>query len=281
MFDESGKPVQEAPPSMPVVVLGLSSAPNAGDEFLAAESERKAREVALYRQGKFRDVKLARQATRPEDVFSQMGEDKAGIVAVLIKADVQGSAEALSDSLTKLSTDEVQVKLIASGLGGITVSDVQLAAASKALIIGFNVRADSGARDAVKETGVEVRYYSIIYEAIDDVKQMMSGMLRPEIKETIVGVAQVREVFRSSKFGVVAGCLVTEGFVRRNNPIRVLRDNVVIFEGALESLRRFKDEASEVRAGTECGIGVKNYQDVRVGDQIECFSRVEVARTLQ
>ena len=281
MFDENGKAVQEAPPSMPVVVLGLSAAPNAGDELLVVESERKAREVALYRQGKFRDVKLARTSTRAEDVFSQMGEAKAGVVAVLIKADVQGSAEALREALGKLSTDEVQVKVIASGLGGITVSDVQLAAASRALIIGFNVRADAGAREAVKETGVEVRYYSIIYEAIDDVKQMMSGMLQPEIKETIVGVAQVREVFRSSKFGVVAGCLVTEGFVRRNNPIRVLRDNVVIFEGALESLRRFKDEASEVRAGTECGIGVKNYQDVRVNDQIECFSRVEVARTLQ
>ena len=280
MFDESGKPVEEAPPSMPVVVLGLSSPPNAGDEILAAESERKAREVALYRQGKFRDVKLARQTTRSEDVFSQMGEAKAGVVAVLIKADVQGSAEALTEALGKLSTEEVQVKVIASGLGGITVSDVQLAAASRAHIIGFNVRADAGARDAMKETGVEVRYYSIIYEAIDDVKQMMTGMLQPEIKEQIVGVAQVREVFRSSKFGVVAGCLVTEGLVRRNNPIRVLRDNVVIFEGALESLRRFKDDVSEVRAGTECGIGVKNYQDVRVNDQIECFARVEVARTL-
>jgi len=281
MFDETGRAVQEAAPSTPVVVLGLQNAPNAGDELLAVESERKAREVALYRQGKFRDVKLARQATRAEDVFSQMGEAKAGVVSILIKADVQGSAEALREALTKLSTDEVQVKVLGSGLGGITVSDVQLAAASKALIIGFNVRADAGARDALKETGVEVRYYSIIYEAIDDVKQMMSGMLQPEIKETIVGVAQVREVFRSSKFGVVAGCLVTEGLVKRNNPIRVLRDNVVIFEGALESLRRFKDDASEVRAGTECGIGVKNYQDVRVGDQIECYSRVEVARTLQ
>ena len=280
MFDENGRPVEEAPPSMPVVVLGLSGAPNAGDEILVLESERKAREVALYRQGRSRDVKLARQATRAEDVFSQLGEEKAGVVAILIKADVQGSAEALREALTNLSTDEVQVKLIASGLGGITVSDVQLAAASKALIIGFNVRADSGAREAMKETGVEVRYYSIIYEAIDDVKQMMTGLLRPEIKEQIVGVAQVREVFRSSKFGVVAGCLVTEGLVRRNNPIRVLRDNVVIFEGALESLRRFKDDVSEVRAGTECGIGVKNYQDVRVGDQIECFARVEVARSL-
>ncbi len=281
LFDENGRPVEEAPPSMPVVVLGLSGAPNAGDEMLAVESERKAREVALYRQGKFRDVKLARQATRAEDVFSQLGEEKAGVVAVLIKGDVQGSVEALREALTKLSTDEVQVKIVASGLGGITVSDVQLAAASKALVIGFNVRADSGAREAMKETGVEVRYYSIIYEAIDDVRQMMTGMLRPEIKEQIVGVAQVREVFRSSKFGVVAGCLVTEGFVRRNNPIRVLRDNVVIFEGALESLRRFKDDVGEVRAGTECGIGVKNYQDVRVNDQIECFARLEVARTLQ
>ncbi len=280
MFDENGKPVEEAPPSMPVVVLGLSSPPNAGDEILAAESERKAREVALYRQGKFRDVKLARQTARPEDVFSQMGEAKAGVVSVLIKSDVQGSAEALHEALGKLSTEEVQVKVIASGLGGITVSDVQLAAASHALIIGFNVRADASARDAMKETGVEIRYYSIIYEAIDDVKQMMTGMLQPEIKEQIVGVAQVRDVFRSSKFGVVAGCLVTEGLVRRNNPIRVLRDNVVIFEGALESLRRFKDDVSEVRAGTECGIGVKNYQDVRVNDQIECFARVEVARTL-
>ncbi|MBV8975706.1 MAG: translation initiation factor IF-2 [Sinobacteraceae bacterium] len=281
MFDEQGKPVTEAPPSMPAAVLGLSAAPNAGDELLAVESERKAREVALYRQGKFRDVKLARQTTRAEDVFSQMGEAKAGVVAVLIKADVQGSAEALREALGKLSTDEVQVKVVASGLGAITVSDVQLAAASRALIIGFNVRADAGAREAVKETGIEVRYYSIIYEAIDDVKQMMTGMLQPEIKEQIVGVAQVREVFRSSKFGVVAGCLVTEGAVRRNNPIRVLRDNVVIFEGALESLRRFKDDVNEVRAGTECGIGVKNYQDVRVNDQIECYARVEVARTLQ
>ena len=245
MFDESGKPVQEAPPSMPVVVLGLSAAPNAGDEILAAESERKAREVALYRQGKFRDVKLARQTARPEDVFSQLGEAKAGVVAVLIKADVQGSAEALQEALSKLSTEEVQVKVIAAGLGGITESDVQLAAASKALIIGFNVRADAGAREAVKETGVEVRYYSIIYNAIDDVKQMMTGMLQPEIKEQIVGVAQVREVFRSSKFGVVAGCLVVEGLVKRNNPIRVLRDNVVIFEGALESLRRFKDDVAK------------------------------------
>jgi translation initiation factor IF-2 len=281
LFDEAGKNISEALPSMPVVVLGLSGAPNAGEELLVIESERKAREVALYRQGKFRDVKLARASTRAEDVFSQMGEVKAGVIPVLIKTDVQGSAEALRDALNKLSTDEVKVSVIASGVGGITASDIQLSAASKAFVIGFNVRADSAARDAMKETGVEVRYYSVIYEAIDDVKQKMSGLLAPEIKETIVGVAQVREVFRSSKFGVVAGCLVTEGAVKRNNPIRVLRDNVVIFEGALESLRRFKDDVGEVRAGTECGIGVKNYQDVRVNDQIECFSRVEVTRTIQ
>jgi translation initiation factor IF-2 len=281
LFDEHGHTIEEAPPSTPVVVLGLSGAPNAGEEILVVESERKAREVALYRQGKFRDVKLAKATTRAEDVFSQMGEAKAGVIAVLIKTDVQGSAEALRDSLFKLSTDEVKVTVIASGVGGITASDIQLAAASKAFVIGFNVRADSAAREAMKETGVEVRYYSVIYEAIDDVKQKMSGLLAPEIKEQIIGVAQVREVFRSSKFGVVAGCLVTEGAVKRNNPIRVLRDNVVIFEGALESLRRFKDDVGEVRAGTECGIGVKNYQDVRVNDQIECYSRVEVSRTIQ
>jgi translation initiation factor IF-2 len=280
LFDEAGRPVDSAGPSIPVVVLGLSGSPNAGDELLVVESERKAREVALYRQGKFRDVKLAKTATRAEDVFSQLDSEKAGVVVVLLKADVQGSQEALRDALTKLSTSEVSVKVISSGIGGITASDVQQAGASKALIIGFNVRADSGAREAIKDLGVDVRYYSIIYEAIDDVKQKMSGLLAPEIKEQIVGIAQVRDVFRSSKFGVVSGCLVTEGFVRRNNPIRVLRDNVVIYEGALESLRRFKDDVGEVRAGTECGIGVKNYQDVRVGDQIECFSRVEVSRSI-
>jgi len=281
MFDENGKPVDSAAPSIPVQVLGLQGSPNAGDEFLAVENERKAREVALYRQGKFRDVKLAKQASKMGDVFAQMEEQKLGIIPILLKTDVQGSAEALRDALTKLATEEVQVKIIASGVGGITISDVQLAAASKARIVGFNVRADAAARDAMKDNEVEVQYFSIIYEAIDYVKQLLSGLLAPEIKETIVGTAQVREVFRSSKFGVVAGCLVTEGTVKRNNPIRVLRESVVIFEGALESLRRFKDDASEVRAGTECGIGVKNYQDVRVGDQIECYARVEVARSIQ
>jgi len=202
-------------------------------------------------------------------------------ITLLIKADVHGSAEALKDALEKVSSDDVKITVVGAGVGGITESDVQLAATSKAIIIGFNVRADAGARDAIKESGVDIRYYSIIYEAIDDIKQRMGGLLAPEIKETIVGVAQVREVFRSSKFGVVAGCLVTEGTVKRNNPIRVLRDNVVIFEGALESLRRFKDDVGEVRAGTECGIGVKNYQDVRVNDQIECYSRTEIVRTIE
>ncbi len=282
MFDEAGKPVEAAGPSMPVVVLGLSGTPNAGDELLAVESERKAREVALYRQGKFRDVKLAKQGpVKLEDVFSQLGEAKAGVVPIIVKADVQGSAEAIRDALEKLSTSEVTVKVIASGVGGITESDVTLAAASKARIVAFNVRADSAAREAIKDSGLDVRYYSIIYEAIDDVKQMMSGLLAPEIKEQIIGLAEVRDVFRSSKFGTVAGCMVVEGVVKRNNPIRVLRDNVVIFEGALESLRRFKDDVSEVRSGTECGIGVKNYNDVRVGDQIECYARVEVTRTVQ
>jgi translation initiation factor IF-2 len=281
MFDEAGAAIESAGPSMPVVVLGLSGTPNAGDEVLAVENERKAREVALYRQGKFRDVKLARQSpTKLEDVFSQTEESRSGVINLLIKADVQGSAEALRDALSKLSSDEVAVKVIASGVGGLTESDVSLAAASKARIIGFNVRADAAAREAIKETNVDVRYYSIIYEAIDDVKQIMSGMLAPEVKEQIVGLAEVREVFRSSKFGTVAGCMVIDGYVRRNNPIRVLRDNVVIFEGALESLRRFKDDVNEVRAGTECGIGVKNYNDVRAGDQIECYARVEVARTV-
>ncbi len=282
MFDETGKSVTEAGPSLPVVVLGLSGAPNAGDDLLVVESERKAREVALYRQGKFRDTKLARQGgpTKIEDMMSQMGDGKVATVQVVLKADVQGSAEALRDSLTKLSTDEVAVKVLSSGVGGITESDVTLAQASNARIIGFNVRADSSARTMIKESGIDVRYYSIIYEAIDDVRSMLSGLLAPEVKETIVGVAEVREVFRSSKFGTVAGCIVADGYVRRSNPIRVLRNNVVIYQGELESLRRFKDDVNEVRAGTECGIGVRNYNDVQVGDQIECFSRVEIARTV-
>jgi translation initiation factor IF-2 len=282
LFDEAGQQIDEAGPSLPVVVLGLSGAPNAGDELLVAESERKAREVALYRQGKLRDTKLAKQGgpAKFEDIIAQTGESKTSSVHLIIKADVQGSAEALRDALSQLGNDEVAVKVVASGIGGITESDVTLAATARAHIIGFNVRADSAARNAIKEMGVDVRYYSIIYEAIDDVRTQLSGMLAPEIKEQIVGLAEVREVFRSSKFGTVAGCIVADGYVRRSNPIRVLRENVVIFQGELESLRRFKDDVNEVRAGTECGIGVRNYNDVRVGDQIECYSRQEVARTV-
>jgi len=282
MFNEHGKPLKEAGPSTPVQVLGLSGTPMAGDDVVVLPDERKAREVALHRQGKFRDVKLAKQqASKLEDVFTQMEEGSASAVQLLIKADVQGSAEALRDAMTRLSSDEVKVKVIGSNVGGITESDVNLAAASGAIIIGFNVRADASARSTVKETGVDVRYYSIIYEAIDDVKSAIVGLLSPEIREQIVGIAEVREVFSSPKFGQVAGCLVTEGTVKRNNPIRVLRDNVVIFEGALESLRRFKDDVSEVKSGTECGIGVRNYTDIRPGDQVECFERIEIARTFQ
>ena len=281
MFDESHKKITEAGPSSPAVVLGLSKTPSAGDDFLVVKSERKAREVAEFRQNKSRESKLAqRQASNVEDVFSQMTEAQGKVVPVLIKSDVHGSAEALRDSLNKISNDEVKVKVISSSVGGITESDATLAAASKAVIIGFNVRADSAARTAIKESGVDVRYYSIIYEAIDDVKAAVSGLLAPEIRENIVGLAEVKEVFMSPKLGNIAGCIVTEGFVKRSNPIRVLRDNVVIYEGELESLRRFKDDVNEVKSGTECGIGVKNYNDVKLGDQIECFERVEIARTL-
>jgi translation initiation factor IF-2 len=279
LFDATGKQVSEAGPGVPVQVLGLSDPPNAGDDLLVVESERKAREVALYRQGKYRDVRLAGATKKVEDVFSQLGENAAQSIQLIVKADVQGSAEALRDALSNVGTNEVAVKVIASGVGGITESDVSLAAASRARIIGFNVRADGAARSAIKDDGVEVNYYSIIYEAIDDVRGWVSGMLKPEIKEQIVGLAEVREVFRSSKFGTVAGCLVVEGFIKRGNPVRVLRDHVVIHQGELDSLRRFKDDVGEVRAGTECGIGVVKYNDIRAGDQIECFARFEVARS--
>jgi translation initiation factor IF-2 len=279
LFDALGKQVQTAGPAQPVQVLGLSDVPGAGDDLLVVESERKAREVALYRQGKYRDVRLAGATKKVEDVFSQLGENAGQFVNLIVKADVQGSAEALRDSLSKIGTDEASVKVIASGVGGITESDVSLAAASRARIIGFNVRADGAARSAMKDQGVEVNYYSIIYEALDDVRSWVAGMLKPEIKEQIVGLAEVREVFRSSKFGTVAGCLVTEGVIKRGNPVRVLREHVVIHQGELDSLRRFKDDVGEVRGGTECGIGVVKYNDIRVGDQIECFARFEVARS--
>ncbi|MDJ0919444.1 MAG: translation initiation factor IF-2 [Woeseiaceae bacterium] len=281
MFNERQESIDSAGPSTPAVVLGLSKTPAAGDDFLVVKNERKAREVAEFRQAKTRDAKLAsQQASKLEDVFSQMKEGELASVSVIIKSDVHGSAEALRDALTKLSTDEVKVKVLGSSVGGITETDATLAAASNAVIIGFNVRADAAARAQIKESGVDVRYYSIIYEAIDDVKAALSGLLAPEIREQIVGLAEVKEVFSSPKFGDVAGCIVSEGYVKRSNPIRVLRDNVVIYEGELESLRRFKDDVNEVRAGTECGIGVKNYSDVKAGDQIECYERVEIARTL-
>ncbi len=272
--------VEQASASMPVVVLGLSGTPNAGDEAMVIEDERRAREIALFRQGKYRDVKLSQRPATLEDVFSQLGKETVNQLNLIIKADVQGSLEALTEALTKLSTDEVQVKIIASGVGGITESDVNLALASQAIMIGFNVRADAAARRLSEESGLELHYYGVIYDVIDEVKRGLSGMLAPEIKEQIIGVADVREVFKSPKIGAIAGCQVSEGVVRRNAPIRVLRDNVVIYEGKLESLRRHKDDVSEVKAGTECGIGVKNYNDVQVGDQIEVFERVEVERQL-
>jgi translation initiation factor IF-2 len=281
MLNETGMTVDQAGPSIPVEVLGLSGTPNAGDEVVVVADERKAREIALFRQGKFREIKLARQQKATlESVFNQMEEGKVSTINVVLKADVQGSVEALVDALTRLSTSEVRVKIVASGVGGINESDVNLAMASEAIMIGFNVRADSAAKKLVEDEGIDLRYYSVIYEVIDEVKSALQGMLAPEFKERIVGMAEVRQVFRSPKLGAIAGCMVSDGVVRRNNPIRVLRDNVVIFEGELESLRRFKDDVAEVRAGTECGIGVRNYNDVREGDHIEVFERFQVARTL-
>jgi len=281
MFDDTGAPIDSAGPSIPAAVLGLSGTPMAGDDMLVVADERKAREVARFRQGKERDIKLAQQrSTKLDDVFSQMSERDGASVQLLVKADVQGSSEALRDAVEKISTDEVKVTVISRGVGAITESDIQLAMAAKANVIGFNVRADSAARQAINETGISVRYYSIIYEAIDDVKAAVSGLLAPEIREQILGLAEVREIFRSPKFGNVAGCIISDGYVRRTKPIRVLRDNVVIYEGELESLRRFKDDVNEVRAGTECGIGIKNYNDVKIGDQIECYDRTEIARSL-
>lgn len=281
MFDESGKPVESAGPSFPVEVLGLSGVPNAGDDTMAVADERQAREVTALRQEKMRDSRLAAQkAAKLDELFSQMEQGEVNYVNLIIKADVQGSVEALKDSLTKIGADDVKVKVVASGVGGINESDANLAVTSNAIIIGFNVRADASARKVIEEKELDLRYYSIIYEVIDDVKSAIVGMLSPEIREEIVGLAEVRDVFRSSKLGSIAGCMVVEGVVKRNNPIRVLRDNVVIYEGALESLRRFKEDAQEVKSGMECGIGVKNYNDVKPGDQIEVFEHTEVAREL-
>ncbi len=281
MLDETGRDVDEAGPSIPVEVLGLSGTAQAGDEAVVVVDERKAREVALVRQGKSRELKLARQQkAKLDSLFDQMSEGEVNSLNVVLKADVQGSVEALGDALQKLSTDEVKVTIVASGVGGITESDANLAVASEAVVIGFNVRADASARKLINEEGLDLRYYSVIYEAIDEVKHALQGLLAPEFKEQIVGLAEVRDVFRAPKIGAVAGCMVVEGVVKRNNPIRVLRDNVVIYEGELESLRRFKDDVNEVRNGLECGIGVKNYNDVKAGDQIEVYERIQVQRTL-
>ena len=281
MRNENGKEIESAGPSIPVEVLGLSGVPAAGDEATVVRDEKKAREVALYRQGKFRDVKLARQQkAKLENMFSNMAEGDVAELNVIVKADVQGSVEAIVQSLHELSTAEVKVKVVGSGVGGITETDATLAAASNAIVLGFNVRADASARRIIENENIDLRYYSIIYELLNEIKAAMSGMLQPEFKQEIIGLAEVRDVFRHPKFGAIAGCMVTEGIVKRNNPIRVLRDNVVIFEGELESLRRFKDDVGEVRNGMECGIGVKNYNDVKVGDQIEVFETVEIKRTI-
>ncbi|GAM54336.1 translation initiation factor 2 [Vibrio ishigakensis] len=281
MRDENGQEITEAGPSIPVEIIGLSGVPASGDEATVVRDERKAREVANYRQGKFREVKLARQQkAKLENMFSNMAAGEVAELNVVLKADVQGSVEAIADSLRKLSTDEVKVNIVGSGVGGITETDAVLAAASNAIILGFNVRADASARRAIENENLDLRYYSIIYQLIDEVKQAMGGMLAPEFKQEIIGLAEVRDVFKSPKLGAIAGCMVTEGLIKRSNPIRVLRDNVVIYEGELESLRRFKDDVQEVKNGYECGIGVKNYNDVRVGDQIEVFETVEVKRTL-
>lgn len=279
--DEVGKEVASAGPSMPVEVLGLSGTPQAGDEMILVQDERKAREVAFARRNKFRELQLSqRRSNKLEALFDRIGEEKVNALKVVLKVDVQGSAEALQDALAKLFTDEVRVDIVGSGVGGITTSDINLALASGAVLIGFNVRADAAARRLAEQESIDIRYYSVIYEVVKDVKEALSGLLSPEIKEKIVGLAQVRDVFRVSKFGAVAGCMVVEGVMKRHLPVRVLRNNVVIYEGALESLRRFKEDTNEVRHGLECGIGIKNYHDVKVGDQIEVYEKIQTAREI-
>jgi translation initiation factor IF-2 len=281
MTDETGKAVNDAGPAIPVEIQGLSDVPLAGEEVLALGDERKAREIALFRQGKFRDVKLAKQqAAKLENMFEQMGESGVKTLTLIVKADVQGSYEALQQALTKLSTDEVKVNIVHAAVGGITESDINLALASKAVVIGFNVRADAQARKLAETNGVQIRYYDIIYEAVDDVKAALSGMLAPEQKENRLGLVEVREVYRISKVGTVAGCYVLEGVVRRGAKIRVLRDNVVVHDGELDSLKRFKDDVREVKAGFECGLSIRNFNDVQQKDQLEVYEIVEVSRTL-
>ncbi|KIH85392.1 translation initiation factor IF-2 [Pseudomonas batumici] len=281
MLDENGKPIKEAGPAIPVEILGLDGTPDAGDEMSVVADEKKAREVALFRQGKFREVKLARaHAGKLENIFESMGQEEKKTLNIVLKSDVRGSLEALQGALNGLGNDEVQVRVVGGGVGGITESDANLALASNAVLFGFNVRADAGARKIVEQEGLDMRYYNVIYDIIEDVKKALTGMLGSDVRENILGIAEVRDVFRSPKFGAIAGCMVIEGTVHRNRPIRVLREDIVIFEGELESLRRFKDDASEVRAGMECGIGVKSYNDVKVGDKIEVFEKVQVARSL-
>lgn len=281
MFNEAGAPVESAGPSIPVQVLGLSGTPKAGDDVMTVSDERRAREVAEFRSARSRQSRFDEQrGVSLDQLFSQLKDGEQKSVNIILKADVQGSLEALKDSLLKLANDEVKLAIVASGVGGLTESDANLAVTSSAILLGFNVRADASARRIVEEKGLDLRYYSIIYELIDDVKKAISGLLSPIVTEEIIGLAQVRDVFRSSKYGAIAGCLVIEGAIRRNSPIRVLRNNVVVYEGALESLRRFKDDVPEVKAGIECGIGVKNYNDVQPGDQIEVFERTERARVL-
>ena len=281
MYDATGSEVDQAGPSIPVEILGLSGVPQAGDEVTVVRDEKKAREVSNYRQGKYRDIKLARQQkAKLENMFSNMAEGEVAELNIVLKADVQGSLEAITESLQGLATDEVKVNIIGNGVGGITETDVTLAGASNAIVIGFNVRADATARRAVEREQVDLRYYGVIYDLIDEITQALTGMLAPEFRQEIIGLAEVRDVFKSPKLGAIAGCMVTEGSVKRSAPIRVLRDNVVIYEGELESLRRFKDDVQEVRNGMECGIGVKNYNDVKVGDQIEVFETVRVERSL-
>jgi translation initiation factor IF-2 len=281
MLDENGKPVKEAGPSIPVEILGLDGTPDAGDELSVLTDEKKAREVALFRQGKFREVKLARaHAGKLENIFENMGQEEKKTLNIVLKSDVRGSLEALQGALGGLGNDEVQVRVVGGGVGGITESDANLALASNAVLFGFNVRADAGARRIVEQEGLDMRYYNVIYDIIEDVKKALTGMLGSDVRENILGIAEVRDVFRSPKFGAIAGCMVLEGVVHRNRPIRVLREDIVIFEGELESLRRFKDDMSEVRAGMECGIGVKSYNDVKAGDKIEVFEKVQVARSL-
>jgi translation initiation factor IF-2 len=281
MLDEDGQPIEEAGPSIPVEILGLDGTPDAGDLFAVVESEKRAREIALFRQEKSRDSRLARQqAAKLDNMFENMASGQRKTLNVVLKADVRGSLEAIQTALLDLGNEEVQVNIVSGGVGGISETDVNLAMTAEAVIFGFNVRADGAARKLIEDEGVDLRYYNVIYDLIDDVKQALAGLLAPEVREEIVGIAEVRDVFRSPKFGQVAGCMVTEGTVYRSKPIRVLRDNVVIFEGELESLRRFKEDANDVRNGMECGIGVKNYNDVRVGDLIEVYEVKEIARSL-